>query len=116
MNVIKIVVDELPGTCYECELIQNYDNGEADCSITHLVASFRSRRFDCPLVVEDVCEWVGTTKRKGKTDEYILYKSPHEHLYYHGNYFSGVNGGIDETKRYIFCHVCGKRIKYVEVE
>ena len=104
MNIIKIAVDELPKNCHECELIQNYVNSESDCSITHQVASYRSRRFDCPLVVEECCEWKYT---KSDNDDYRwrVFRSCKPD----GKMLS--NGMSDK-----YCKDCGRKIKNVEVE
>ena len=108
MNVLKIVVDELPKTCHDCELIENYDTSESDCSITHRVASSRSRRFDCPLVIEEVCEW--HIKQTGQMwDEnnpiYTQKRSCYKEAHYAGTLpLSNI------------CSNCGKPIKYIESE
>ena len=62
-------------------------------------------------VTAEFCEWTGKIKRMGKVDEYLQYKSPHEPPHYHN-----VIGNLDDRQIFIYCHVCGKKIKHVEVE
>jgi hypothetical protein len=123
MNVKRIIVDELPEDgCCECRFSKVYTsrfgNDKVRCAVTNKsVSDFafgyikQPRPSWCPMVIEETCEWIGSIKCIGRVDEYKQYKSPHEPPHYHN-----VIGNLDDRKRYIYCHVCGKRIKYVEVE
>lgn len=116
MEIKKIIVDELPSVCDKCELAENFDifDRKGCVATKRFLRNPSKERPDwCPLVVEECCEWVGRTKCKGRVDEYYQYKSPHDPPHYH---YHNIIGKIDDRKTYIYCHVCGKRIRYVEEE
>ena len=100
MNVVKIVVDELPERCRMCKFqsVRPVKNGlRMYCSLKDkMVCNLRVRPSWCPLEVEEVCEWV--------LEEYEMCISPHN------------NGNWCDKDEYQFCPTCGKRIKYVESE
>jgi len=106
MNVIKIVVDELPSTCRMCKFqsVRPVKNGlRMYCSLKDkMVHNLRVRPEWCPLQVEEVCEWVANKYTAS-------YHTPHETM--------GLRI-IVETDRedYQFCPNCGKRIVYREKE
>jgi len=114
MNVIKIVANELPECCEKCDFYKPPYYRLSDCSYCRskteyiLDKDLLSRPEWCPLVVEEVCEYVG---------EYGGWNE-------HGDtiFFSRKTGCSDEHYQkivvpdYKFCPNCGKRIKYVEVE
>lgn len=117
MNIKRIIVDELPESCFfgNC-IFPNYVETQIsdwwECTITgnriEGVKIKRERPSWCPLEPEQdqVCEW------KGKPDEHFEYKSPHEPLHYLTDFPNAVNGGVYDTKISTYYHVCGKRIKY----
>ena len=108
MNIIKIVVDgKLPKSCHICQFKQTYEMFMPDCSITHFViyTDDEHRSESCPLVVEDVCEWIREETERGFAAFYIpKYHEQHPDCY------------TQDAGEYKFCPNCGKRIKYVEVE
>ena len=108
MNVIKIVVDEIPEYgCDDCTIKRpsvsrgGYDIiiCSASCKDVTEHTENATRPSWCPLVVEDVCEWV-----LHDFDGRKMYNSP-ENCGYHATH-----------PEFIFCPNCGKPIKYVEVE
>ena len=113
MNVIKIVVDELPEMCEHCSYGATNKQGDNICVSDHNnirpIDYFDDNRPDwCPLQLEEVCEWSG---------EYGGYDKHGDMLF-----FARKTGCSDshiqkvEVPNNIFCPNCGKRIKYVEVE
>ena len=111
MNVLKIVVGKLPKNCYEC-CLNKQNNTWHKCLLTgswiESIEFQKDRLPDCPLVVEEVCEYVG---EYGGCDE-------------QGDmtFFTKRTGCSDEHYQkivvpdYKFCPNCGKPIKYVEEE
>ena len=123
MNVIKIVVDELPECCGKCKFVKdNYYYSlslNPTCTVSkgdYVIDNPDTRPPWCPLVVEECCEWkLVVTKYPYESvtewDEDMVCQSCRfivpctvleDHL-----------GGIEECK---YCPSCGKRIKYVESE
>ena len=84
---------------------------QINCELTSNQCKELVYYIDSSSQVEDECVWKEEKRRIGKPDEYFLYKSPHEPSHFHG-----VIGNYDERKIFIYCHVCGKHIKYVEEE
>ena len=108
MNVIKIVVNELPTNCIDCQFHQILDYvGAHHCTgkprtITHDKHGDLSRPDWCPLQVEEVCEWV----LDYHMDDAMWDIAP-----------SCCVGEFSMNKpKYEVCPSCGKRIKYVESE
>ena len=97
MNVIKIVVDELPEICNLCHFEDSLDY--AGCHFCYAARKSISREKNytlsrpswCPLVADDeVCEWkdkVGRTTACGTTYAEM---------------------------EIVYCPNCGKRIKYIK--
>ena len=105
MNVVKIVVDKLPESCDDCKFSHDWFDDDVspsgiECEWTKTKVVWRvainHRASDCPLQVEEVCEWE-------EDDEKQFY-----HFTDCGSYIDGIG--------YIYCAHCGKRVKYVEVE
>jgi len=97
----KIVVDELPDYCEDCDIFNDLTN---ECSFLDMyVSDSHKRRHEmCPLEVEEVCEWV----LNYHIDNAVWDISP-----------SCCVGEFSMNKpNYEICPNCGKRIKYVEVE
>ena len=100
MNVIKIVVNELPEgykdkkSTVEIEVYASYINGT-----NKYTTEYYHGFIDSPLVVEEVCEWV--MRSNG------IAENPHNNI---------ITLSADGIERATFCPTCGKRIKYVEVE
>ena len=111
MNVIKIVVDELPERCIFCHNEGRNINNKAICTAKAkapypiIDVSKLTRPDLCPLVVEDVCEW---TQETSLYDNIKFYVSPH-------NKYDNVCNDYQMNEN-VYCLTCGKRIKYVEVE
>ncbi len=109
MNVKRIVVDELPSQCLRCKYFRVAYTTLQDMDFCNVADRYidsddiHTRPDWCPLVVEDneVCEW-----KKHKNYSYFM--NPHDYT----------NGfiAVTEINRLDYCHDCGKRIKYVEVE
>ena len=100
MNVIKIVVDELPESCGKCTLsIETERTSMLACPFLESMWYSWEKPKECPLVVEDdeVCVWV-----LRNFDGRKMYNSP-ENCGYHAT-----------QPEFIYCPSCGKRIKYVE--
>ena len=116
---VKLIVlksgSELPENCRKCLLsrLAPRKGGLFDlrCSVTQKYTKTKKIPSWCPLVIEEECVWKGGKRQIGKPYEYFLYKSPHEPPHFHG-----VIGNYDERKIFNYCHVCGKRVKYVEEE
>jgi predicted RNA-binding Zn-ribbon protein involved in translation (DUF1610 family) len=89
MNVKRIVVDELPESCWECGISQVGIQGKWYCPILNASYLSNVRPDACPLVVEEVCEWV--------------------HKFY-DTYKSDCKESIVSQSSYIYCPNCGKRI------
>ena len=113
MNVLRIVVNELPESCRACKLhtvIPANFNVQLACFITGTInRTPNTRPTWCPLVVEvpEVCEW--------KKHELI---AP---LYSDETSFSFYEACVDDYNTNIvedwkFCPSCGKPIKYIESE
>ena len=52
MKIIKILIDEFPKSCYECDLSGDYhDMGDADCIVIKesIIGFTKERHPDCPL-------------------------------------------------------------------
>ena len=122
MEIKQIIVDELPNSCLECHLqhIEQYGScNEPQQEIEYWCEAYEkeiesfvdiyTRPTWCPLVIENECVWVGIWKHKGKHDECIEYKSPHTPAHYHTNF-----SNFKESEKYIYCHVCGRKIRYEE--
>ena len=113
MKIKQIVVDELETNCKECIFHSKDSFGHMWCKPLQYKISglspFGGVPSWCPLETEKVCEWTGKIKCIGMVDEYLQYKSPHEPPHFHN-----VIGNLDDRQIYIYCHVCGKRIKYEE--
>jgi len=100
MNVIKIVVDEMPENCGKCTLSEETERSSMlACPFLQSMWYSWEKPKECPLVVEDVCELV-----LNDFDGRKMYNSP-ENCGYHATH-----------PEFIFCPNCGKPIKYVEVE
>jgi len=101
MNVLKIVVDELPENCLSCDISQKHGL-DLYCPLINKVLydAIGYLPEDCPLVVEECCEW-----KKGKN--HSLYFNPHIETM---GYIASAKNDLK------FCHDCGKRIKYIESE
>ena len=111
MNVKKIVVDELPEDgCSECcfskVFTSKFGNDKVRCVATNKsVSDFafgytkQPRPSWCPLVVDECCEWGILDAENG------MYGINCEYM-----------GMIHIDFHYTFCPMCGKPIKYVEVE
>ena len=105
MNIIKIVVDELPDECVECKFqkVRPINLGIATYCLLNgkMTHKINKRPAWCPLVVEDevtfeeFCKW----KRSKNPDWY---------------WQTECLDWFDDIPRE-YCS-CGKRIKYVEVE
>lgn len=104
MEIKKIVVDKLPEKgCYVCRFNStlNYCSPEEPMEF-YLICTIKSSQIMtnekyyrpswCPLVVEEVCEWV--------------------HKFY-DTYKSDCKESIVSESSYIYCPNCGKRIMYV---
>ena len=101
MNVIKIVVDELPERCLECLFSQGIIPDNIYCTITEdKVDEPNTRPLWCPLVVEDECVWV----LDYHVDTEMWNVAPDCCV---GEFFRN-------KPNYKTCPNCGKRIKYVE--
>ena len=107
MNIKRIIVGELPHGCWNC-FSRVYNTGEQWCFFKQkrlptdsydMLKELNRREDWCPLVVEEVCEWVFRV-----FDGKDMYNSP-ESCGYHATY-----------PEFTFCPSCGKRIKYVESE
>lgn len=117
MDVKKIVVDKLPENCSECIIsCESMYSTKYYCHALHNFFERWEKPKECPLEVEEECVWKGKHRMIGKPSEYIEYKSPHELPYYHTDFPNTVEGGYFETIIFKYCHVCGKRIRYVESE
>ena len=113
MNVLKIVVDEMPESCRACKLhtvIPANFNVQLACFITGTInRKPNTRPTWCPLVVEvpEVCKW----KHEPMFDD-VFFRNPH----YHERNDFAVVPTIIHRDYYKFCPLCGKPIKYVESE
>ena len=102
MNVVKIVVDEIPIICNLCHFEDILDYVGCHFCYASRKAISREKNYSlqrpdwCPLQLEEVCEWE-------EDDEKQFY-----HFTDCGSYIDGIG--------YIYCAHCGKRVKYVEVE
>jgi len=116
MNVLRIVVDEIPEYgCDDCQIrkpsisISGYDIfmcSAVDEDVTeHTQNATRPAR--CPLVVEvpEVCEWIREKTERGYAAFYI----PKDHEQHPDCY-------TQDAGEYKFCPNCGKPIKYMEEE
>ena len=114
MNVIKIVVDEIPEYgCDDCTIKRpsvsrgGYDIiiCSASCKDVTEHTENATRPSWCPLVVEDVCEWHETEVNE------------HGWRFWMTGCKIKYDSSVQITKgEFNFCPSCGKRIKYVEVE
>ena len=109
MNVIKIVVDELPEMCEHCSYGATNKQGDNICVSDHNnirpIDYFDDNRPDwCPLVVEECCEWKREKESYGEKPS-PFWVSPHSKYFY--------TALRVDNKPPIFCRECGKRIKYV---
>ena len=114
MNVVKIVVDEIPESCRDCKYWKHTTD------YYHLHCSAIDRDLDrnymeimpswCPLQLEEVCEWKKDNDSKTRIYNIDNYKyvSPHDFDFVYSRQLNNSNKQ--------FCPNCGNRIKYVEVE
>ena len=103
MNVVKIVVDELPENCNQCRFVKQMSMYnvilQPYCTVVEnelTIDGNGSRPSWCPLQLEEVCEWE-------EDDEKQFY------------YFTDCGSYIDGIG-YIYCAHCGKRVKYESEE
>jgi len=121
MNVLKIMVDELPYSCdicwflgfsnNDCFRVENYFcEGNNTIDSNKITNPYQGRPQWCPLVVEvpEVCEYVGKYGGYDKHGDMIFFSRKtgcsHEH------YQKII------VPDYQFCPNCGKPIKYIESE
>lgn len=83
---------------------------QINCELTPAQCQELVKFIDNPLIVEDdeVCEWKYTKEKDTEYSTLETYKNPHLNIVAEINYF--------QPKEFKYCFVCGKRIKYVEVE
>lgn len=118
MNVLKIVVDELPENCNDCSYYNIHYCGRARRTYCYALPSLEEEIQDeyvrpdwCPLVVDvpEVCEWVQISRRYswfvGWETTYELTQHP-----------SMLVDQKDINYMFVHCPYCGKRIKYVKRE
>ena len=109
MNVVKIVVDELPENCNQCRFVKQMSMYnvilQPYCTVVEnelTIDGNGSRPSWCPLQLDEVCEWVLDYRI-----DYAMWDiAP-----------SCCVGEFSINKpNYETCPSCGKRINYVEVE
>jgi hypothetical protein len=113
MNVIKIVLkagEKLSSVCKNCCFVvpsAMFDDAGfcKPCNMCFIDDITKDRPLWCPLVVEEVCEWVLEKTDRGYAAFYI----PKDHEQ-HQDCFT------QNADTFKYCPSCGKRIKYVEVE
>ena len=109
METKRIIVDELPESCRQCQFIVILGYAGAYwCSANKQTISKEylnqlPRPAWCPLEVEEICVW--KKKDKATDDDYDIWVSPHFPHVYRSNldFFPAT-----------FCRDCGKRIRYEE--
>ena len=123
MNVKRIIVDELPESCNDCDFLSSkFINNYSVCNL-------RNERIPeifienpgipdlCPLELEEVCEWHLPKEPVG-----IQVGFETHYFDMDGTFIASCNqrrykiGSKSLKFKYQFCPNCGKRIKYVEVE
>ena len=106
MNVKRIVVDELPESCGKCNFsIETTSHWSCFVLGKKLFTPYSGILGECPLEVEEVCEWV-----REKTDRgYAAFYIPKDHDQHDDCY-------TQDAGTFEFCPSCGKSIKYVESE
>lgn len=115
MNVLKIVVDEVPECCDLCWFVGYSEGGYSKhnghfCEGTNAVKEnkiisvdpYKSRPDWCPLVVEEVCEWKEHMKYNTSCD--VEFDCEIHYM------------NLEDDSKIHFCPNCGKPIKYVEEE
>ena len=102
MEIKRIIVDELPESCYNCRFPEAFHYAtEWKCTITgkYMGDCDKRRHKDCPLDVEKECVWVLNVDYTTSCGEWID---------------SDIQNMHDCT--FGFCPNCGKRIRYKEVK
>ena len=97
MSILKVVVERIPLNCSCCAFSAEPNPHIWYCELKFkMIEDETTRSSWCPLVVEEVCEWV--------KEEYEIYISPHN------------NGNWSDKYDYQYCPNCGRRIVYKESE
>ena len=109
MEIKRIIVDELPESCYNCRFPEAFHYAtEWKCTITgkYMGDCDKRRHKDCPLDVEKECIWLG---------EYYGYDENGDMIFVSKKTgCSDVHIQAVKVPDNTFCPNCGKRIRYEE--